>query len=142
MEGSAAKAGSNGETGQYLGSVALMHDRGSDHSCPDVSPTPASVEQTCTGGLGKIGTAADGGNDLASSCCLALSGRLDCTCIAGVAGLRVWEPVAGPGRPRRVASPGLFPSGLGSWRVRAAGEVGAGQDQCDAGKRDRLDLLA
>src|ERR1700677_4765475 len=27
------------EIGQYLGSVALMHDRGSDQSCPDVLPT-------------------------------------------------------------------------------------------------------
>src|SRR5271157_5126419 len=38
MEGS-AEVESNVETGQYLGSVALMHDRGSDQSCPNVSPT-------------------------------------------------------------------------------------------------------
>ena len=39
MEGSAAEVESNVETGQCLGSVALMHDRGSDQSCPNVSPT-------------------------------------------------------------------------------------------------------
>jgi hypothetical protein len=49
-----------------------------------------------------------------------------------------------PGRVSRCGrrAGGLLPSGLGWWLVRAAGEVGAGQDQCDAGERDRLDRLA
>ena len=35
----AAEVESNVETGQYLGSVALMHHGGLDQSCPNVSPT-------------------------------------------------------------------------------------------------------
>src|SRR6202035_1571091 len=39
MQGSAAKVGSTVEIGQCLGLAALMYDRESDHSCPDVLPT-------------------------------------------------------------------------------------------------------
>src|SRR5579863_2572332 len=58
--GMTAKVGSNVEIGQYLGSVALVHGRGSDQSCPDVLPTPLTSDICrcwCPSGCAVPGTA-------------------------------------------------------------------------------------
>ena len=44
LPSSLAKLRCNVEIGQYLGSVAFMHDRGSDQSCPNVLPTPLTSD--------------------------------------------------------------------------------------------------
>ncbi len=49
------------EIGQYLGSVALMHGRGSDQSCPNVLPTPLTSDICrCWTAFGVRGSMVDG----------------------------------------------------------------------------------